>query len=65
MFGYDWDQHDDPSAEEEEYFKECLLENSRITSMRVDWQFEELESILKTNARITEEKRFKITKLAV
>ena len=54
-----------PSAEEKEYFKECLLENSIITSMRVPWNFEELERILERNTKMQEERRFKITKLAV
>ena len=49
---------------EEEYLKECLLENGRITSMQVPWEFEELDSILKRNARKVAEKRFKRTKLA-
>ena len=49
---------------EEEYLKECLLENGRITSMRVPWEFEELKSILERNARTAAEKRFKRTKLA-
>ena len=50
---------------EEEYLKECLLENGRIISMWVGWEFEELESILKRNVRTVAEKRFKLTKLAV
>ena len=52
------------SAEEEEYFKECLLENGRIISMQVPWKIAELKSILERNARTAEEKRFKVTKLA-
>ena len=53
-----------PCWEEEEYFKECLLENSSIISIKVPWKFEELQSILERNAKIVEEKRFKTTKLA-
>ena len=53
------------STEEEQYFKECLVENSTVTSMEVPWNSLELESILARNKRTAEDKRFKITKLAV
>ena len=62
---FDMDGYDIQLFEkEEEYLKECLLENGRITSMQVPWKFKELESILKRNARTVAEKRFKRTKLA-
>ena len=50
---------------EEEYLKNCLLDNGRIISMQVPWHFKELKNILKRNARTVAEKRFKHTKLAV
>ena len=62
-FELDGEFEDEP-AEEEEYYKECLLENSTITSMWVHWDFAELGGILARNGKMAEEKRFKITKLA-
>ena len=55
----------EPSEEEGEYFKQCLLENYSITYMEVPWDFAELKSILARNARIEKEKRFNRTKMAI
>ena len=59
-----YDEQPVPDEEEKQYFRECLLENSKVTKIHLPWAFEELESILERNAQIVEQKRFKITKLA-
>ena len=53
------------SEEEQEYFKECLFANTKLTYLLVPWEFAEQESLLARNKRYAEERRYKFIKLAV